>query len=230
MKRRTILGILVACALLVAGAPSVSHAININTVTVDIAGSQFAGPFSLAGWNLPIALNGGDSLILTQTAAGPFNFDTSDLNCLPCTPIAQVTVNGSPFADPSRVLTFGGLDDGTTTTNQAHEWALIGSTADFQVFVGYADTAHSNACHDASGNCLPDPFAASGGTPKVFFEGAPTASTSCESTHGGSPCFDAGAIMIVALSHQAPEPSTLMLLGTGLIGVAIWGRKRFMSK
>lgn len=27
--------------------------------------------------------------------------------------------------------------------------------------------------------------------------------------------------------HRLPEPSTLLLLGTGLIGVAVWGRKRY---
>jgi hypothetical protein len=237
MKKRTILGILVACVLLVAGGPSVSQAININTVTVDIAGSQFAGPFSLAGWNLPQALNPGDSLILTQTAASPFNFDTSDLNCLVipaggganigCKPTPTVTVNGTLFTDTSKVLTFGGNDDSTSSTNQSHEWLQIGSTADFAVFVGYADTAHSNACADTSGNCKPDPFAASGG---VLFEGAGTTSDSCSANHGGSPCFDAGAIMIVAAIHTTPEPSTLLLLGTGVIGVAVWGRKRLMAK
>lgn len=215
-KRMGLWGVLVGAILLVT--PSIGHAVLITTVTVNIPGSQFAPAFTLAGWGLPFNLVPGDELILTQTIG--YNFDTSDLVCGgPCgNPSYTVTVNGTPFAaDPGHVLTFNGADDGTAVTNEAANWVSLGSTASFQVFVGYADNAHSGPFAIVNG--LPSPWE---GDPKVTFKGA-AATGGC--THGVDPCFDAGAIRIVALQVQVPAPATLMLIGAALVGVAVWRRK-----
>ena len=67
MKKRVVLwSVLVGAILLVT--PSISHAVLINSITVDVPGSQFAGPFNLLGWTpVPVNLAPGDQLILTET-------------------------------------------------------------------------------------------------------------------------------------------------------------------
>lgn len=217
MKKRVVLwGVLVGAILLVT--PSISHAVLINSVTVDIPGSQFAGPFSLLIWPPPaVNLAPGDQLILTETGlAIGFDFDTSDLSCLPCNPAYTVTVNGTVFAaDPGHVLTFNGADDGSLVTNEAADWVSLGTAGGFEVFVGYADTAHSGPFGFDNG--LPSVWE---GDPGVTFRGGPGGG-GCQTV---DPCFDAGAIRIVAL-QQVPAPATLMLIGAALVGVAAWRRK-----
>src|SRR5262245_18167352 len=179
MMRRG-LALVVAIAAMVIGvamvAPSTSGAVVITSVTVTVGGTTFcdttgACPVANRIWNLGggVNLNPGQSLILTQNAGTPpgstFNFDTSEGNlpsCSAATPCATtITINGTVIGPGNNILANNNLDPGGNDHNGASDYGLYGSTSAFDVFTGYADNVHFNACADANANCHPDPFAAS---------------------------------------------------------------------
>src|SRR5262249_58064103 len=98
----------------------------------------------------------------TGGAAG-FNFDTSEFGTTPY----STSVNGTlvPVTGSNIRLNFGGVDNPTSTSiSEAGNLLLYGSVAFgtdiLDVYTGYVDTLHTNACADSDGNCRPnDPLA-----------------------------------------------------------------------
>jgi PEP-CTERM motif len=217
-----------AVGILLLGAPAVSQAINVTSVTVTFGTTVYCDttgscPVANRIWNLGvggtnIGTDLGTALILTQTSG--FNFDTSDLGFAG---IPTITVNGITFSDTGQILNMPhGVDPGGATHQEATDWTLLGTSGGLRLWVGYADNAHGpTACADANGTCLPEnPWQ---GSPNTTFLGAPTGPTGCVRT-GITSCFDAGAIRIEAVG--VPEPSSIVLVGTGLLGIGFLARKR----
>ena len=164
-----IFGFAVGMALLLS--PQFARAVIITSVDVDIAldAAHGGGVRNYSIWDAQIGaginITPGQQLILTQNGQGPntYNFDTSEDGedrALPSTRHV-VTINGFSFTDTTGVLMAlpKGIDPETPAFNEAQDWVLIGTVpGQFQVYVSYADNAHTDPCTDADANCFADPL------------------------------------------------------------------------
>jgi hypothetical protein len=229
-------------------APVTAHAVTIQTtsVTVTVGAVNFSSI-----WTFPVNLAEGQSLLLSQTGAvaNAYNFDTSDI-CIPatnCPTASTVTVatnvGNFVFTDTAGVLGFPagvGSDNNTSPPLETREYVATaqsgGAGSGLSLGLGYADDAHFQSPHttcSASGtvdtpivNCLPDPFSAT-------FIQANAVTGGCLASDGtvdSRSCFDAGVLRFVNTTPpRVPEPSTLFLLGGGLLSLAVWGRRAFRT-
>src|SRR5438105_7987090 len=227
MKRKTwafVSLMALATAALLFAAPSISQAdpFTITSIDVTVGGVEYCDTTVGCGhqvWNLGVGgvkLNTGESLVLTQTG-GTFNFDSSDPAanggaisfCSPGTPCSTtLKVNGTAVViagSPGENNLADNNKDLGAQTNEATNWGkvatkVLGFAGD--VYFGYADNVHTNACQEE--NCLPN-FGATAptniwtnathfiGAGASFAGGGGSAPFHCTGT---ADCFDAGAILI----------------------------------
>ena len=222
--------------------PSTSHATVINNVSVTVGNLTACITGCVNNiWSTAAGTNvtpGGaiSSLVLTQTAG--FNFDSSEgiggANPSCGTPTACVTtlsINGVSITlsgPQTNALANFNADPGGIVHNEASDWGVNvfnGGPGGLRVWFAYADTAHTGTCADVDLNCLPEnPWQ---GSPNTLFVGNTGGPTGCDRP-GVTACFDAGAIRI-EVNPAVPEPSAMLLMGIGLVGLAAWGKKRKQS-
>jgi hypothetical protein len=108
--------------------------LTVDNVTVDIGPAMGINPWTAS---FPLVIPGKGTAILTQTG-GAFNFDTSDIPTITCTPdgfipLIHVTVGSTNqgtknFVDEDQVLNTGGVDRahcGPPFLNEGQPWSEV---------------------------------------------------------------------------------------------------------
>jgi hypothetical protein len=158
-------------------------------------------------------------------------------------------VGGETFSDTAKVLAGSfnnGPDPVTNEFNEATNWVASGTSGSglFNLNLAYADNIHTDICGDinansgagagatTNNNCFPEnPFSDAtkfigGGAHNNVFTDVSEFPNHCTPATTDLTCFDAGVLQIHGLeTPKIPEPSTLLLLGVGLIGLASYGRR-----
>ena len=268
MKARA--SMVVMMAVLVLGTliitnPSISQAdpFTITSISVTVGSTTWCDTTSSCSnkiWDLGggKTLNGGESLILTQTGPTTYNFDTSEgnpgntsCNSTDGACSTSLTINGNAVAlggTGTNILANNNQDPGGTVHNEAANWSQVGTAPNTNgfgsVYFGYADNIHSGDCADPD-NCLPNSGTGvsnlwngtqGGSAAATYFLGAGVSGTGLGVAQGGTnhcstsvvttDCFDAGAILIYNTQTAVPEPSTVLLVATMVIGLAAWSVRR----
>jgi hypothetical protein len=207
-----------------------AEAVVITDVKVVIGANDYTA--ASVGWSFPVTLLQGQDLVLTQNNGG-YSFDTSD-GLGPFIPEIHVTADGKTkvFKDLGQILNVKGIDTLTTFDNEAQEFGLALKGRGYQLFLGYADNAHTGACGawassiglSGAPTCLPTPFFGA-----TFFQGTGALMPAglvqdqpfhCDGTGQIANCYEGGVLRILAV----PEPASMVLL---LTGAAIFGVRRY---
>jgi hypothetical protein len=148
------------------------------------------------GWQLPVKLGAGESVILTQTPR--FNFDLPPTSM----PVVLVTIDGTqrPIFDRNRVLF------GRPVGNRGVEWELVYRVGNIDVWVSYADNWTPAPC--VLLECFPlDFFAPTYFQGESTFREPGTEALPANICRWGAPtCWRAPAIRIT--NTDIPDPNT----------------------
>jgi hypothetical protein len=171
------------------------------TLTVELTNTTSFGD---GGYITAFAFNNPGELITGVTLKSP-DFDFAPLG-------------GSDFQDGIRAQPFGYFDIGASVTG---DW-LSGGGVDEGIAVGNAETfiftLEGTGLGDLSEQSFVDELSENGENMQFFavrFRGISNSPENLSDKAGGVP---------------VPEPATMLMVGAGLIGMAAFGRKKFIKK